>query len=371
MNRLGWLVVCVLLVAAAPLLARTWTDNKGQSVEGDFVRVMRAKVVLSVGGQTMQIPFGQLITEDQDYVRDELKKHGMESQVPAKKKPAQSDSTAQPDAARAGAARTDATRPAAARPDATRADAPAKKPAEDGKTKLGLERTWTDILGRSVRARLIGMADAKVVLQVKGKSASFPFDKFSMADQQYVRWEMMARGEGDKVPAEKPVNVQSVPPQLAQSGPRAGPIPSMGRPPQMNFPTFTPPRPIESTPVQPPPYTPPVVATPSYSPRPVPRLPFVPRPTPTPTYAPSMASDPPAQPTFADQQVMVKICENCKHIVPNNLTAGDRCPNCGVYFGVDRTNGKTANWVYFTTPGGIGAVVISLVVWAVRRKQNA
>jgi len=370
MNRLGWLVVCVLLFAAAPLLARTWTDTKGQTVEGDFVRVMRAKVLVSVGGKTIQIPFGQLITEDQDYVRDELKKHGLESQVPAKKKPAPSDSAARPDAARPEASRPEASRPEASRPEASRANAPAKKPVEDGKTKLGSERTWTDILGRTVRARLIGMDDAKVVLQVKGKSASFPFDKFSMADQQYVRWEMMARGEGDKVPAEKPANVQSAPPpHLAQTGPPAGSMPAMARPPQMNFPTFTPPPPMQSTPVvQPPPYTPPVVATPSF-PRPVPRQPFVP--APTPSYPTSIPSNPPDQPAFADQQVMVKICENCKHIVPNNLTAGDRCPNCGVYFGVDRTNGKTANWVYFTTPGGIGAVVISLVVWAVRRKQYA
>ncbi len=65
---------------------------------------------------------------------------------------------------------------------------------------------------------------------------------------------------------------------------------------------------------------------------------------------------------------MGKICSNCRHVLPSTITAGDRCPNCGVLIAYDETTGKKAYWVYFATPGGIGAV-IGMVVYAFRRRK--
>ncbi len=191
MKTCAWLLLCVLFAAPLSALARTWTDTQGRSVEGEFDRVVKGRVLINVGGRTIQVPFGHLIPEDQDFVRDQLKAHGLQDQVPAKKKTADTDATNE-------------TKPSAkeAAAEETNAEAPAK---------LGPTRTWTDVKGRTIQARFLGMEGALVRLQCKGKNTSFPFEKFSLADQQYVRGEMVARGEGDKVPAEAPVQAQPVP----------------------------------------------------------------------------------------------------------------------------------------------------------------
>ena len=87
MNRCGWLLVCLLPLCAAPGLARTWTDTQGGKVEGEFVRVLRGKVVLSDHGKIVQVPFGRLIEADQELVRQQLEARGQGSFVPPRKKP--------------------------------------------------------------------------------------------------------------------------------------------------------------------------------------------------------------------------------------------------------------------------------------------
>ena len=148
MSRCGWLAAH-FLVFAVPALARTWKRTEGQTVEGEFVRVLKGKVVINVAGRMIQVPFGHLVEDDQDFVREELEKHGLGSQLPAKKKTATSDSAA-------GGKSTE------------------KDTAAENDPNPGPERTWTDIQGRSIQARFIGMEDAKIVLKFKGKSASFP-----------------------------------------------------------------------------------------------------------------------------------------------------------------------------------------------------
>ncbi|MFM8223263.1 MAG: hypothetical protein ACKOJF_30515 [Planctomycetaceae bacterium] len=39
----------------------------------------------------------------------------------------------------------------------------------------------------------------------------------------------------------------------------------------------------------------------------------------------------------------VGVCSNCNKEVPDSVTAGDKCPHCGVFFSKDETNGKTAS----------------------------
>ncbi len=340
MSRCGWLAACVL-VFAFPAFARTWNDTDGHSVEGEFVRVVKGKVVIDVSGRMIQVPFGHLINDDQDYVREQLQAKGLGGQLPAKKKTAESDSAA--DAGSNG-----------------------KEAAAANEPKAGPERKWTDISGRSIQARFIGMEDAKVVLKFKGKRTTFPFDKFSLADQQYVRTEMTGRGEGNKVPAA----VAQPAPQFAQTQPTA---PPPYQPPAYKPPPFQPPAyqlpgnqpPANQPPAyQPPPYQPPQRVAPSF-PAPVQSPPAMP--TAEPSMTPSFPNN---QPVY--QQVMVKKCSKCGATLPNNVTAGDRCPSCGTYLAYDQTNGKTAyaGAYFYGSIAGTGtliAVGVSIVVRLFKR----
>jgi hypothetical protein len=337
MRRSVCLAVCVLLFAA-PAFARTWNDTEGHSVEGDFVRVLKGKVVINSAGRMIQVPFGHLVEEDQDFVREELEKHGLGNQLPARKKKAtDSSSESKPK-----------EKPAADIPDT-------EKPAAADESKLGPTRTWTDLQGRSVQARFIGMEDSKVVLQVKGKRSTFPFDKFSVADQQYVRAEMTGRGEAGKVPAEAapgvPAGSQWVHTQPPAQPPMGGPSmprPSFPAPPEHRFPSVPTPAPFQ----------PPPVVAPSF---------------PAPVQRPAIQPfQPPSIPTYVNQPTMTgKVCTGCGKVVPSNLTAGDHCPHCGVFFGYDQTNGKRSSWgTVGGTTGGIGAlvaIVVGLIARAWRR----
>jgi hypothetical protein len=67
----------------------------------------------------------------------------------------------------------------------------------------------------------------------------------------------------------------------------------------------------------------------------------------------------------------MKQCMHCLRAIPGNLTAGDSCPYCGVYFEADNTNGKTAHWAYFATPAGIGTVVAVVVGLIARARRSS
>ena len=203
MCRFGWSVFCVFVLVAVPCLARTWTDRQGNTVQGELVRVLKGRVIVSVGGRVVQIPFGHLIDDDQEFVREQLEARGQGSFLSARKKAIKSDS-AEPGA------------------------------AEDAGLTAGPERTWTDVAGRKVQARFLDVDNAKVVLQLHGKRSSFPFEKFSLEDQQYVRTEMKTRGQEEKVPTISPPDnpppgpavpqvAQSLPPPSAPCHSEAGP----------------------------------------------------------------------------------------------------------------------------------------------------
>jgi hypothetical protein len=347
MKKCAWLLLCVFFTAPMPAVARTWTDTEGHSVVGEFDRVLKGRVLINVGDRTIQVPFGHLISEDQDFVRDQLKAHGLQDQVPAKKKTADADTT-------------------------TEAESSAKEPAAEAPAKLGPTRTWTDVQGRKIQARFIGIDGGNVRLQFKGKNTSYPFDKFSLADQQYVRGEMVARGDGDKAPAgAPPPNAQPVrnaPAQYADAAPlpvfpgggsTANPQPAMPaapRLPEIESSTFAAPpqqAPGQPPPMRPAPFTPP--APPQFAQ------------SPPPSFAPNLPGN---QQTTAP--VMIKKCTKCGAVVPNNLTAGDCCPTCGAYFEYDDTNGqrKTNHWGYYATPSGIGAIVVVVIGMLLRARRS-
>ena len=65
---------------------------------------------------------------------------------------------------------------------------------------------------------------------------------------------------------------------------------------------------------------------------------------------------PTMQPTYQ------KVCESCNKVVPDHITAGDRCPHCNVYINEDATNGKKSSGG--RTGGIIGGILAVMAIGA-------
>jgi hypothetical protein len=324
MNRYGWLLACALVLDVSSGYARTWTDNRGQKLEGEFIRVLKGKVVLSANGRITQVPFGQLIDEDQEIVRTTLEARGQGSFLPPRKKGAKPDSSN-------------------------------TEPATGVNSTAGRERTWTDVAGRKVQARFLDFENGNVVLQLRGKRSSIAFDRFSDEDQKFVMREMENRGQGGKVSAMaatvSPPATPTVTPQPEQQIVRSFPPPQPVVIPRTTFPQFKVPE-----------FKPPVIV-----PTPVPTLPPMPTQPPLPSFSqptvPSSSPLPtPSTSPFSSPFAAGKVCSSCKKVVPSTCTAGDNCPFCGVYFeyedqGFGVKKHAPFSWKTFTTSGGIALLV--------------
>jgi len=76
-----------------------------------------------------------------------------------------------------------------------------------------------------------------------------------------------------------------------------------------------------------------------------------------------MAPPTPAMPNMPQGPAMqqVKMCGKCGKELPSTLTAGDKCPHCGVFFSFDYTNGKKASG-FFNLTGSAQRGAIKLAV---------
>jgi len=76
-----------------------------------------------------------------------------------------------------------------------------------------------------------------------------------------------------------------------------------------------------------------------------------------------MAPPTPAMPNMPQGPAMqqVKMCGKCGKELPSTLTAGDKCPHCGVFFSFDDTNGKKASG-FFNLTGSAQRGAIKLAV---------
>ncbi|MCE9557032.1 MAG: hypothetical protein K8T91_27105 [Planctomycetes bacterium] len=140
-RRIGLgLAVLAGLVIFSPRLAqaRTWTDQKGHTIEAKFVRVSGNEVVLEKGFKVIRVRLDQLSEADRQYVQKQLEADGL--------------------------------------------------------------RIWTDVHGKPLSARLLRMVEGKVELREQDQKIQIPFAKLSYDDQEFVRKWFDERGQGDQVP---------------------------------------------------------------------------------------------------------------------------------------------------------------------------
>ncbi len=285
------LAFLALWVFTGPAFARDWTDRQGREISADFVRVHQGQVVLKRGRQIMQVPYYLFSAADQEFVRNELKKRNQEyllNGVPA--------------------------------------EPPAINPNANIENPLNLENppgaVPTDAITPPVNPPL-GVVPPPILPGGNSPPSAPP-----------VTNSPLFPNVGTPTPsAETPTSPNNV----GTYDPSTGVVHS----PPASPPTY---RPVQPQPTNTAPH-PSAVPPSTFAP---PRTTYTP---PQSTYTPPVTTEVPAEAMPAPSPShyggnayshMQKECGQCNRPVPGNLTAGDKCPHCGVYFEHDTTNGKTS-----------------------------
>ncbi len=254
-------------------------------------------------------------------------------------------------------------------------------------------RTWTDDRGQTIKASFVRVYGENVVLMQGRKVLSVPFVKLSEEDREYVRKQVKTSGQRSALPSEKEIAKRS---QQTAEGPESGmprmPGPSREAAPNMpTLPRGTPSAPSNTMPPRfsgSPPSMPPGSGSGSPNPYPGSSGPVGSGPGSSTAYpgasgpvgsgsgsppasSPSMPNRPmPSIPGMSGpsipEMVQTKVCGKCGKPVPSNLTAGDKCPHCGVFFTFDETTGKRSSIRGGAIFGGLVGGSIGFVVWLIR-----
>ena len=355
------LACACVLACASQAAARTWVGKNGETINGEFVRVYNGQVIISRGGRVATFPLNLLSDADQNYIR---KKVGLPP------KPVSPSSRGG-----SGGGGHGSTLPKVSKGPGYWApedpDFSSESSEEDSQSSSGnsdgfddseldfvVEREWTDVQGRKIRAKLVPRDDAsgKVTLLKDGKTFEIPRERLSPEDITYVdemreRIARLRRETGQQkgavaggsssgaqekkspFPTWKPpgygsnhsggnspspsetaranspgANSPGTQPDPARSSPWPSnrsrhTSPSGGTPPQRGFGSHrghSPPNELASP------------GHPRFGPRSTPRMPTIPN-------TPQMQRE-------------VFTCSKCGKVLPDDVGAGDRCPYCGVYF---------------------------------------
>jgi len=333
------LILTLVLAVSTPGLAkdkeRVWTDSAGVQTEAEFVRVHEGKVILRRGNRMLTVTFDGLSAADQQYVRDELAAKGQSHLLPSNDQDAVADAAAfgQPgempagNAAAAAAGSPAADRvPSGGRPG--RALPPAVVAVEPSPASPGSPRVWKDQAGRQLVAEFVGVDGNQVTLMKDGRRVPCSFGSLSPVDQQYVRNELLRRGQGDLIPklVEQPAATPTVaeePPALPAADLRMPgemiPAPSIVQPaadaPSLATETAAPPAQHPARDLS---------ADSSEMTSATPAEPFA-RDEPL---QEASAEQPPATAATKAAEVSDFSCGNCNEPLPFHFSLGQRCPNC-------------------------------------------
>ena len=324
-----WPLVAMLLLGGGSLAtARTWTNTEGRKLEATFVRLHEGNVILLKGNKPVSVALSQFSPEDQEYVRQQVAKKGKSQALePSEEKPA---------------------------------------PRKEKSADEAPVRTWRDIHGNQTTASLAGVSGGNVILVEKGKRRLCPFFGFCAADQEYIRKELAAKGQGHLLP---PGMAMPAEPNIPVPPPRAGPsrpMPTPRRPSLPSRPDFRQPEPVRPS-----------------VPRPSPR-PSIPRPSP-PSYRPPPSRVPsvPSMPSIPSPSPRIRMpradfspttygkqCGSCRKPVPDHCTAGDTCPHCGVRWDFEEGPGGKRKYdpryVLYSVAGVGVMLLLALIGWLKR-----
>ena len=245
--RASLLLLAICLLAPSPAWGRTWTNRDGRTVEGDFVRIDGEQVVLTVSGKEFRVPLANLSDGDQAYAR--LFDPATEPATPAENPFGGASSPARSPAPQPTAP-TDPSIPDLSKSRkwtdrAGRSASGVLNSVSGGKVYLkvgsrlqtvdysqlidgdqdavrryleyqgqGLQvpagskdlpeqemRSWRDKNDKSVLGILRRVEpDGGVVIQFATRTATLPLASFSPADQDFIREQVAALGQGDLLP---------------------------------------------------------------------------------------------------------------------------------------------------------------------------
>ncbi len=331
----------LIVALSMPVLARDkdrlWTDNAGQKTEAEFVRVHEGQVILRRGNRMITVPFENLSPADQQYLRGELAAKGQSDLLPP---PVDGAEGGEPSMPADGTVNVPppAQPPVAASPSAGGMPRGGLPPAlvrvETPLPAPGPVRAWKDEGGRQMVAQFVGVEGNQVNLLKDGQRVSYPFASLSPVDQQYVRSELMKRGQSDLIPnllqpAADPFT-PAEPPVASVVEPR---MPEPSAPPEM---PASPPAETAATPLEP-------ASSPFAGAEGAPESPAQPdaaEPSEMSSAAPvavaPQGEGPPASadasqapsPRPANVKLSDYACGNCNELLPFHFSFGQRCPNC-------------------------------------------
>ena len=329
MDRRIFLWAMALLVVLPPSAeARKWTDVAGNQIAADYVRVHEGEVVLRQGTRIIRCPYDKFSELDKAFIRKQME-----------------------------AERTNAAR----RTGINQLGGPlAPEISEDSEVRE--LRTWHDIQGKKILGQYAGFSGGLVELIKDGKRISYPISAFSLADQYYVAQILVSEGRADEIPTIQDSNDADGAGASEKSNAYDPDAPSGNAPMEGGFGSSEP----DYLTTDPSSHSP---SDPTSSNFPEPSL----------TGPESQASNSPTSQTPpghsdganperkpSNSRVRVGICSNCNKQVPAHVSAGDRCPHCGVQFEYEeRADGSreyASQWSERHTRGIVRLSILALFV---------
>lgn len=332
----------LLLLAASTAMARTWTNDKGESLEADILRIKgRTAILSSNGNKEIQAPIARLSPADQAWIeRYKVLTQTREWGTPGKgvrrgqfhsvsdgavqlKQGSSSASVPFEELSPEGWMRVyEAYELYEKEPEEgfLLAKPVALQPRADGIDPLAAPmRDWTDVKGRVIRAAYLGTEGPNAQLFLRAKEVSVPLTRLSEADRKWVAEQKFARFRG---------GLQQATAAFAQMAMQASANPSLQQ--QLAPPPAAPPEPDPANVA--------VVETPPEPVAPVePVAPAAGRPTIR--HIKSLSDSEQRQRleeafgdlgTLEDSFVGTATCDHCKgyFIFPEDYGIGDPCPYC-------------------------------------------
>ena len=198
--RLSLFIFLPLSLAPSSCEARVWTNDQGQTIEAEFVRVSGRMAMLKQGDKTVKAPIARLSDTDQDWIKrfkkiDKVREWGPDAVRGRYDKLSDSEVRVRFGGDSAKIPISDLTDEDIAHlverygmleqelPAEIAARRPEGAPALEGSSA---PRDWTDLNGRTITAQFVRLEGNAVVIFRKGREFKVPLSKLSEEDQLWA-----------------------------------------------------------------------------------------------------------------------------------------------------------------------------------------